>query len=288
LGKVALANIAQSTSRGARYSDQVSPLRRRRVARRSDGIAFGRFEHEDRLYRGIKDRYAYVVIERGGWELWVRGRTYHVAAGDIVLKQPGEVYRDLRHDGPRTFDVILFDESVIDAARTPARVGELVFDDPVIRAGDRRARSLRALHATLAAATTRLAHEQAVATASDALVAAGSRGVVARSQERPAVARARAYLRERLAEDIHLDDLADHVRLDKYHLIRAFRAEVGMPPYEYLTHLRVAHACQLLRTGHSPASVAGALGYYDQSQLHRHFVRIVGMTPGGYARAQRH
>ena len=30
--------------------------------------------------------------------------------------------------------------------------------------------------------------------------------------------------------------------------------------------------------------VAQELGYCDQSQLHRHFRRIVGTTPGAYAR----
>jgi len=58
-----------------------------------------------------------------------------------------------------------------------------------------------------------------------------------------------------------------------------------MPPYRYLTHVRIAHARRLLAQGHAPADVALAVGLYDQSQLHRHFVRIVGVPPGRYARA---
>jgi transcriptional regulator GlxA family with amidase domain len=92
-------------------------------------------------------------------------------------------------------------------------------------------------------------------------------------------------LLERLAEPVRLDELADHVRLDKYHLIRAFRAELGAPPYEYLTHARIYRARELLRAGSSPSAVAPAVGYYDQSQLHRHFLKIVGTTPGQYARS---
>lgn len=90
-----------------------------------------------------------------------------------------------------------------------------------------------------------------------------------------------------LTEQVRLDDLADYVRMDKFHLIRNFRAQLGAPPYEYLTHQRILRARQLLRAGWSPARVAPAVGYYDQSQLHRHFRRIVGVTPGTFARAIR-
>ena len=61
--------------------------------------------------------------------------------------------------------------------------------------------------------------------------------------------RARAFLHDALADKITLDDLAEHAGLDKFHLVRAFRAEVGLPPYEYLTHLRVSRAKELLRRG---------------------------------------
>src|SRR5262249_44239382 len=80
-----------------------------------------------------------------------------------------------------------------------------------------------------------------------------------------------------------LDDLAAHAGLDKFHLVRAFRAEVGLPPYEYLTHARVARAKELLQRGALVAEAAQAGGFYDDSQLHRHFRRTVGITPARFA-----
>lgn len=225
----------------------------------------------------MKDRYAYVIVQRGGWDMWVRGRTYSVNPGDVVLKQPGEVYRDLRRDGPSTFEVVLLDG---------VATSELVFDRPVLAADDARVRPLADLRGAIAANASGLALEQAIAGAWRALGAASGTETTL-TRERSAVARARAYLRERLVEAVTLDELADHVRLDKHHLIHAFRAEMGLPPYEYLTHLRILRARELLRAGLPVVRVAAALGYYDQSQLHRHFKRIVGATPGAYARAHR-
>jgi AraC-like DNA-binding protein len=46
--------------------------------------------------------------------------------------------------------------------------------------------------------------------------------------------------------------------------VRAFRAEVGLPPYEYLTHVRVWKAKQLLERGALVADAAHAVGFYDE------------------------
>jgi len=83
---------------------------------------------------------------------------------------------------------------------------------------------------------------------------------------------------------VTLDALADHAGTDKFHLCRAFRAEVGLPPHAYLTRLRIMRAKQLLAAGVKPSEVAQRVGLYDQSQLNRHFRHLVGTTPGAYAR----
>ena len=95
--------------------------------------------------------------------------------------------------------------------------------------------------------------------------------------------RALELLRERLDDAVTLDALADHAGIDKFHLCRAFRAQVGLPPHAYLTRLRIMRAKELLAAGVRPSEIAPRVGLYDQSQLNRHFRRIVGTTPGAYA-----
>ena len=46
---------------------------------------------------------------------------------------------------------------------------------------------------------------------------------------------------------------------------------------------RIVRASVLLRRGMAASDVATRVGFCDQSQMHRHFVRIVGCTPGTYA-----
>lgn len=81
-----------------------------------------------------------------------------------------------------------------------------------------------------------------------------------------AVRRAIAHLWERRAESIALDDLATHTALNKFHLCRAYLAQIGMP-----SHAPYAPP-HLARDGAPRASeLAARVGLHDQSQLTHHF-----------------
>jgi AraC-like DNA-binding protein len=98
--------------------------------------------------------------------------------------------------------------------------------------------------------------------------------------------RLRDLLDERLLEGIPLDEAARLVHAHPTHLIRAFSGAFGIAPHQYVVSRRVDVARRLLLDGRPPGEVATATGFYDQSHLTRHFKRVVGITPGLYARAR--
>jgi AraC-like DNA-binding protein len=97
------------------------------------------------------------------------------------------------------------------------------------------------------------------------------------------MARAKDYLAAHYQRDIPIDELAKLVGLSRYHFMRAFRAEYGLPPHAYVNQLRLIAAKQLLAAGRSAADAAVSAGFYDQSHLNRVFKRAYGVTPGTYA-----
>jgi AraC-like DNA-binding protein len=99
------------------------------------------------------------------------------------------------------------------------------------------------------------------------------------------VRRVRDYLAAHLAENVTLDQLAAVTDLSAFHLLRVFRAAVGLPPHAYLTQLRIAHAKRRLAQSQGVAQVAAETGFVDQSHLTKQFKRLVGVTPGQYATA---
>ncbi len=100
----------------------------------------------------------------------------------------------------------------------------------------------------------------------------------------PAVERIKSYLESHFSEPVTLEELASVAGLNKSYLTRLFTRHTGLPPHSYLIQIRVRHAKHLLRQGLSLADVASATGFTDQSHLHRHFQRTLGVSPGRYSK----
>lgn len=101
------------------------------------------------------------------------------------------------------------------------------------------------------------------------------------------VARVRDYIEGNVHATPGLDVLGARFGIDRCHLCRSFQKSVGLPPFRYLSHLRVARARELLALGLDCTAVAHAVGFCDQSHLTRSFKELTGTTPGAYARACR-
>ncbi len=221
------------------------------------------------LYTGMKETYASVRLEQGSVEWWSAGKTYRSDPGAILLKQPGDVHRDLARTGTGIFQIIVFAPHLVEIADHV---------QPHLDAGDPRGAVFHRLHDAVDAGVEGLALEVMT---TEAIVAFSSLGNATLDLTRP-VRRAIEMLRAQLSEVIKLDDLAAHAGLDKFHLCRAFRTQIGIPPHAYLTRLRIMRAKELLSAGVRPSEIAPQVGLYDQSQLNRHFRRLVGTTPGQY------
>lgn len=253
------------------------------------GVTLKRIERMRRARSSYSEDYAIVVLEAGAYESWYRGELCTHGAGELRLKEPGQVSRGSRVLEPVTMQIAAFAPSTVeDAAAAIGRRGRLDLGRSRFMPGSRAAQLGFAMHAALARPdASELELGTLVAeTLAEVLLACGADGARRETRAAPrAVRRARDYLHEAFDSKVTLDALAAHAELDKYHLVRAFRHAVGLPPYEYLTHLRVARASKLLASGVPASEVAQIVGLYDESQLGRHFRRIVGTTPGRYARA---
>lgn len=250
-----------------------------------------RVEHEDCLKTIYSEHFWIVAVYAGAFDGWYRGGMRTHVAGALKLKEPGEVHRGMRVHAPYTLQgASLSPEMVAEAAAALGLRGLAHFKASGFGAEEPATRLAFAMHTALVRPDVpELERATRVTEALGELLGGDSGSGAGRGGRRAprAVRLARAFLHDSRADKITLDELAAHARLDKFHLVRAFRAEVGLPPYEYLTHLRVAEAKELLQGGASVAEAAQAVGFYDESQLHRHFRRIVGITPGSFARSFR-
>ena len=101
-----------------------------------------------------------------------------------------------------------------------------------------------------------------------------------------ALRRVRAYIDDHIGEHISLDELARQAGVSRFHFARQFRLSTGESPMGYLRRVRIERSKRILQTRDTTiAEVAARLGFSDQSHFTRIFGRLVGVSPGSFARS---
>lgn len=164
---------------------------------------------------------------------------------------------------------------------------DVAFPEPVIV--DRQlAHAFVRVHTALESPTTRLERDAWMSELMAGFVSRAAAVRLPRPRRSPrddrALRLACDYLGDRAHRNVGLDELATAAGVGKFRLIRLFREQTGLPPHALQIAHRVRRARRLLEKGHTIAETAMATGFADQSHLHRHFQRSLGLTPGAYQR----
>ncbi len=95
--------------------------------------------------------------------------------------------------------------------------------------------------------------------------------------------RAIEYLRNQYDGKYSLDETAGMAHLSPYHFIKVFKSYTGKTPYEYLMHVKIEKAKELL-TAHnlSITEICFMCGFNNPSNFATLFKRKVGVTPSQY------
>lgn len=92
-------------------------------------------------------------------------------------------------------------------------------------------------------------------------------------------------MRADLATDIKLSALAAECGYSRTHFLRMFQIATGYTPHQYLLHLRLQAARQMLKQrSRSIIEIAADCGFSSHAHLSRTFRRIIGITPSAFRR----
>jgi len=91
------------------------------------------------------------------------------------------------------------------------------------------------------------------------------------------------YIHAHLDRDLSLKELAAIVQMSAHYFSQLFKQSTGITPHQYVIHCRIERAKELLMQRKLTISdVAKVVGFVDQSHFHRHFKRLVGITPKAF------
>jgi AraC-like DNA-binding protein len=243
-----------------------------------------------RKWRVFHEGYVVCVCRKASAAVHYRGRLHQLTDASYMLMEPGETHVNTLVPRPQTYTVMRVSAAVIEQAaqelglpRNPHFPRMLGSSPAIIQAFQRLASSVCAGDTALEL-QSRFALGLRLVLENCTEHARGSNVREAGGQRAP-VERAKMCLRERFNEAMSLNELAEAAGLSRFHLLRTFAKQVGMPPHVYQVRLRIERACRLMQAGMLPSVAAMAVGFADQSHFTRHFRTVMDTTPGRYVNA---
>lgn len=96
-----------------------------------------------------------------------------------------------------------------------------------------------------------------------------------------------AYINEHLGEHLTLEVLTQHFHYSRSYLTAQFRMTTGMSIMEYISHLRIERAKEMLMDGDmTVAQISEVLGYSSMQYFSQCFKQAVGCSPSRYVSSQ--
>jgi len=241
-----------------------------------------------RCWRVVHETYAVrTLLETSGALVhWVHhGTVLKAGAGSIMLMEPGDTHVNPYPMPSCDFRILFLAPSLVEAAANDLalQAPQPGFHHPLTDDPEMFSAYVR-FHRSLESDSTLLERESHFTECLRFLLRRWHKVEVSRlpRAERAALLRVRDLIRAHHARSIRLDELVAAAGLTRYHLVRAFKKEFGLPPHAYQIGVRIEKARDLLARGDPPARIASELGFTDQSHFSKRFRQVMGITPRHY------
>lgn len=250
------------------------------------------------LYPHIHDELEITVITRGRGIFCVNGQEYDVKVGDIILAAPRAIHLAYATDcEPAAFFSIVFSEACFSYSKDTK-----IYKKYVLPVMDRAVQMTEYMNQTedwhkevlrLAIELDRLYFEPDTEMLChsrlfelwDILCKNGTVVVenVKWKQRDDYLKDCIRFMHENYVSSISIKELADIAHMSEGHFSRVFHEYMKMTPIEYLMHIRIASAAQMLIGENTAISeIALRCGFNDFSYFGKQFKKEMGVTPRAY------
>lgn len=233
------------------------------------------------------DDYVIGFIEGGRRQLWCKGQTYALQAGDLIIFNP----RDNHYCAPIGEEPLEYRALNIPPRRMEAAAREITgraflphFSVNVLPASD-ITYSLNETYLAIVQDASQLAKAESFFFLLEQLLTDWAVPQEQTAELSPTFVRDLCrYMEAHFAEPLTLDDLTAIAHCSRSYLIRVFTQQVGVSPYRYLQTIRLNQAKKWLEQGLAPSDAANQAGFSDQSHFTHFFKDFIGLTPKQYQR----
>lgn len=256
------------------YRDNDLPFFELKLCNTSD-LAYKHHTHEE---------YALAIVDGGKSTFWYDGQRVEVAPNALVFLPPNLIHSCNPTDPDNwQYKMLFIDPNWV--RRLMASREDFTLDKPCIRyiAKAEELTLFNQMIETLTDQVTPLEKETSILNVFDLLFQAECNPCsFCVHKERPKLNLIRKYLEQFFLEKVTLDSLEQVSGINKFYILRLFKATYKVPPHAYQLLLRVNYAKRELRKQRVIADIAAETGFYDQSHFIKVFKSHTGVTPEKY------
>jgi AraC-like DNA-binding protein len=243
----------------------------------------------DAPFPEVHEAYSVSYVRRGTFAYRLRGTTYDLVAGSILVGHPGDEYvctHEHHGEGDECLSFRIAPELVqtIGDRRAIWRSGGLPPVPELVVFGE------LAQAAASGRSDASLGEVGLLLAARFVEVASGRKPspTTPRARDRRRAVEAALWLEAHAEEPVELEDAARAAGLSPFHFLRLFAGVLGVTPHQYLVRSRLRRAARLLAEEELPiTTIAYDVGFGDLSNFVRTFHRAAGVSPRGFRLAAR-
>lgn len=248
------------------------------------GVELMTARSSSRHWRVFHEQYAICSNDVVAAEIRYRKNTHRITDRSISLFEPGETHETHRVVKPQDFQVLFLVPDTMQKFSEEMNIRGQPHFKPVPDINEHLYSSCKHLHTSIINDAPAIEQQSRLTECVGMLLLNHAEKRVPNMPDlgKQQLFRARDYLHDQYAQSVSLEDIAAIAGLSRFHFLKVFSAQFGLPPHMYQISLRIERSLPLLRQGMSPPQIAETLGFYDQSHFIRHFKRTMGVTPGNY------
>ena len=247
------------------------------------------------------DFHKIILFLDGDIDYVIEGKTYHLAARDIVFVSAGEIHRPIFLPSQAAYERIVIYVAPEFLSRWQAQGREPV---DLARCFVQARQTASVMHQAPGTNHDLLFHMERLEKASRAEGFASGlymevlfiefmillnrslddhelAGLDNASYD-PKIQNILAYINQHLAEPLSVDALAAHAYMSKFYLMRKFKADTGYGIHQYIRSKRLLLARDLLKTDLPITQISAEVGFADYSTFSRAFKEMFQCSPREY------
>jgi len=226
----------------------------------------------------------------GEGRYFIRGKTYHIRKNTVLIIHGNEIHRYLPH--PDSFIKrynLIFGKPSMDARPVSAKILRELVGIHAMSLPEMEATECQYLMEEIAreCKTQKEYWKELAADGIKKILVLLKRSLSANKVVQPSdnsvVGRVIPYLENNYFNRLSLEEVSAKFFLSPYYLSRIFKKHTGFGFKEYLIHLRISEAKNMLLSKEMKVSaIAHNVGFHELSSFNLNFRRLTGYTPSAY------